>query len=108
MEQQHQHAGAPSKVKRAPAHEGMKNHYLAFAVSVVLTALAFFAVMHPDLDSRFVYAFIVILAIIQVIFQLMFWMHLKDKGHEQPIRFMGMAVFIVFTFILMATLWVWW
>mgnify|MGYP000854431395 CR=1 FL=1 len=109
MEQrQQQAAGTPSKVKRGPVHEGMRNHYLAFVVSIVLTALAFFAVMTPELDTRFKYSFIVILAIIQAAFQLFFWMHLKDRGHKIPIMFMGSGVLFVVTFIIMAVFWVWW
>lgn len=100
---------APSqKIKRAPVHEGPKNHLISFALSVVLTTLSFITVMNPNLSSTFKYSFIVILACIQVLIQLAFWMHMKDRGHFFPRVFILGGCIFVFTFVIMAQFWVWW
>ena len=48
------------------------------------------------------------MAVLQVILQMGFWMHLKDKGHLLPIIFMLGGFFIAGTCIVMALYWVWW
>lgn len=88
-------------------HEGPKNHYLAFALSIVLTLLAFIAVM-ANLGRTFTIIFIVFLAIVQVVFQLAFWMHMKDKGHLYPIIGISFGAFIALTGVAAAVYWIWW
>lgn len=100
---------APSqKIKRGPVHEGPKNHFIAFGISMVLTFLAFVAVLNENLSPKFINSFLIIMAVVQVIVQLYFWMHMKDRGHTYAKIFMAFGVVIVFTIVLMAEFWVWW
>jgi len=99
---------AVQKIKRGRVHEGPRNHFIAFAVSIVLTLLAFLAVAHPGLNTTFKYVFILLLALVQVIFQLAYWMHMKDKGHLYPILGLLMGLVIGITAFVMAFFWVWW
>lgn len=100
---------APSqKIKRGPAHEGPRNHFLVFALSLVLTFLAFVAVANPNLSPVFVKSLLVMMAIVQVLFQLYYWMHMKDRGHAVAKIFMAMGVVVVFTLVITAVFWVWW
>ena len=92
-------------------HEGPKNHYLTFLVSSILTILAFVSVMYGlenTSTKEFVYAFILVLAVIQALFQAFVWMHLKDKGHLYPIIFLSAGVIVAFTCIVMGIYWLWW
>ncbi|WP_127587517.1 cytochrome C oxidase subunit IV family protein [Paenibacillus koleovorans] len=88
-------------------HEGPKNHYLSFALSIVLTILAF-VVVYAEIGRTFTLLFIVMLALIQASFQLLFWMHMKDRGHLYA------AVGIIFGFVIALTgvaavvFWIWW
>ena len=97
-----------SQVKRGPVHEGPRNHLLAFAMSLVLTFLAFVAVANPNLSAITKNALLVLMAIVQVIVQLFFWMHLKDRGHTFPIIFMAFGIFVMITLVITAVFWVWW
>lgn len=99
---------APRQVKRGRVHEGPRNHVITFALSMVLTALAFFAVMNPNLSNTFKYSFIVILAAIQVILQLAFWMHMKDRGHFFARVFLAMGVIVGILLPITAIYWTWW
>jgi cytochrome c oxidase subunit 4 len=99
---------AASQIKRGPVHEGPRNHLLTFALSIVLTFLAFVAVANPNLSDVFKNSLLVLMAIVQVLFQLFFWMHLKDRGHTFPIIFMGFGVLVMITLVVMAVFWVWW
>lgn len=62
--------------------EGAKVHIVAFIVSIVLTIIAFMATAYEVVPVGFTVPFIIILAIVQALFQLMVWMHMDQKGHE--------------------------
>lgn len=102
-------AQAPDHVKRAKAHEGPKNHYLAFAMSIALTVMAFIAVIYQHvLETWFLVSFILLLAVVQAVIQAAYWMHLKDRGHLLQRLFLFSGAFVALTAIVMAVYWVWW
>jgi cytochrome c oxidase subunit 4 len=106
---EHQHTKPADRVKRTEGHEGPKNHIVGFAISIFLTILAFVAVANIEtLDRTFVLMLLVAMAIVQVVVQLAFWMHMKDKGHFFPVLFLATGCFIVFTAVIMSQYWVWW
>lgn len=70
--------------------------------------LAFAVVLYGGLDRSFILFFIVGLAIVQIIFQLAYWMHMKDRGHFFPIIGLAFGAFIALTAVIMAVYWVWW
>lgn len=88
--------------------EGPRNHYLSYIVSIVLTILAFAAVLYGGLDRAFLIMFLVGLAVVQSIFQLAYWMHMKDKGHLFPIAGLIFGAFVALTAVAAAVYWVWW
>lgn len=101
------HQSAADNSSRRHHHEGPRNHYLSFALSILLTLLAF-ATVNAGLGRSFTIAFIVILAIVQVLFQLYFWMHMKDKGHFYARLGIGFGAFIALTALIAAVYWMWW
>jgi cytochrome c oxidase subunit 4 len=102
---QHQ---ADSKIKRGKVHEGPRNHFITFGVSLLLTLLAFMAVANVGLDRTFVLVFIIFLAIVQVIFQLAYWMHMKDRGHRYAVIGLSTGAFVAVTAFVAAVYWMWW
>ncbi|CAG7649981.1 cytochrome C oxidase subunit IV family protein [Paenibacillus allorhizosphaerae] len=88
--------------------EGPKNHYLSYIISIVLTMLAFAIVLYGGLDRSFIIMFLVGLAIVQIIFQLAYWMHMKDRGHFFPILGLCFGAFVALTAVAMAVFWLWW
>lgn len=102
-----QHHSTTDQGNRRRHHEGPKNHYLSFALSIVLTVLAFAAVA-ADIGRTFTLLFIVTLAVVQVIFQLAFWMHMKDKGHFYAAVGIITGVFVALTGAAAAIYWMWW
>ncbi|MBR8660445.1 cytochrome C oxidase subunit IV family protein [Brevibacillus sp. NL20B1] len=91
------------KVKK----ERAKNHIVAFIASLVLTALAFIAVAYEVVPSGFTVPFIIGLAFVQALFQLFFWMHMDQKGHEFARISIFAGVFFVLAFVIVFVLWVW-
>lgn len=82
------------KVKRGPALEGPKNHYITFGVSIVLSLLAFMAAANESLNPKFVIFLLVAMAAVQALFQILYWMHLKDRGHFFPFLFIFMGTIV--------------
>ncbi|MEI7025809.1 cytochrome C oxidase subunit IV family protein [Paenibacillus sp. y28] len=92
--------------RRRP-HEGPKNHFISFAVSIFLTLLAFLCV-YAGLGSAFTKLFIFILAVVQVLFQLGFWMHMKDKGHGYAIVGLAFGFIVTLTAVAAVVYWLFW
>jgi len=89
-------------------HEGPQKHIIAFVFSILLTVIAFSMVAAGEINGTFVYIMLVLMAVLQVIIQMSFWMHMKDRGHIFPIIGIFMGVFVVFTIVIMAEYWAWW
>ncbi|UUZ82937.1 cytochrome C oxidase subunit IV family protein [Paenibacillus sp. P26] len=88
--------------------EGPRNHYLSYIVSIVLTMLAFAIVLYGGLDRSFIILFLVGLAIVQILFQLAYWMHMKERGHFFPIMGLAFGGFVALTAVAAAVYWLWW
>lgn len=91
-------SNAYSELKQRHQKEKQKRelryHLVSFASMILMTILAFLAVIAEDVPGPFVALFILGLALIQVIFQLYYFMHLKDKGHSLPSLFIFGGVIV--------------
>jgi cytochrome c oxidase subunit 4 len=72
----------------------LRYHFVSFAMMVLLTILAFVTVVSESVSGNFATLFIILLACIQVAFQLYYFMHLKDKGHGSPAFFISNGIFV--------------
>ncbi|GAC41028.1 cytochrome C oxidase subunit IV family protein [Paenibacillus popilliae] len=100
---------ASNSSNRRHKHEGKQKHIIAFIFSLVLTLIAFVMVASAGVVNKtFTYILLLVMAVQQVIIQMAYWMHMKDKGHMLPIVFMIGGAFIAFLAIIMAVYWVWW
>lgn len=106
MSENHQQPASGPKVRHKT--EGPKNHYLTFAASIILTMLAFAAVLYGGMSKAFLVPFLVIMAIAQVILQLAYWMHMKDRGHVYPIIGLSFGAIIALTAVAAGVYWIWW
>jgi cytochrome o ubiquinol oxidase operon protein cyoD len=80
-------------------HGSMKTYVQGFVLSVALTLLAYGAVVGHWFSGSAVLAFILVLAVIQLIVQLVFFLHLGDEGKPRlnltSFGFMLMVLIIV-------------
>jgi cytochrome c oxidase subunit IV len=93
--------------RRKKSAEEMQYQVISFMLMIFLTLVAFFAVAY-DLSSWFTVPFIILLAIVQVIFQLYYFMHMSHKGHEAPTLFLFSGILIGAVTILSFLTVVWW
>ncbi|SDD79127.1 cytochrome c oxidase subunit 4 [Paenibacillus sp. UNCCL117] len=105
MANQHSSSSADNHRHRL---EGPRNHYVSYIISIVLTMLSFAVVMYGGLDRTFIIWFLTGLALIQIVFQLAYWMHMKDRGHFFPIVGLCFGFFIALTALAAAVYWMWW
>lgn len=72
---QHTHAGNP-----AAGHGSLKDYVIGFVVSVVLTLIPFWLVMGRVFETKAAtVTAILVLGLIQLIFQLVYFLHLKPS-----------------------------
>lgn len=97
-----------SAVKHRHRHEGPQKHVIAFIFSIILTLIAFATVAAGGVNTAFTVLLLLVMAVLQVLVQLGYWMHLKDKGHMIPIVFMAGGFFVAGLAIIAALYWMWW
>jgi cytochrome c oxidase subunit 4 len=90
-------------IERQKRKRELKHYLVSFVLMILFTILSFTAVAMKDIPKHFISIFIVTLAVVQVVFQLYYFMHMKDKDHGFPALFIyggAMVVFItVITFV---------
>jgi cytochrome c oxidase subunit IV len=93
--------------RRKKNKEKMKLQVTSFSLMIFLTLIAFFAVGY-DYSHWFIAPFIILLAVIQVIFQLYYFMHMSHKGHEAPSLFLYTGVLVGAVTVLAFSTIIWW
>lgn len=87
--------------------EEMKQQVISFALMILFT-LAAFGMVILEVNSYFVIPILLLLAFVQVAFQLYYFMHMKNKGHDMPAVMMyGGAAVAMLTIITFTTI-IWW
>ncbi|KMK96635.1 cytochrome c oxidase subunit IVB [Rossellomorea marisflavi] len=102
MANQQSNSGNPSvdyEYRRRKNKEDMRMQLTAFMLMIFLTLIAFIAVA-GDFDKYFVLPFILLLAVVQLVFQLYYFMHMSHKGHEAPALFLYSGALVAFITIL--------
>lgn len=94
--------------RRKKSAEEMRYHIISFSLMIFLTFIAFAAVGFYGVTATFTPPFILLLAVVQVIFQLFYFMHMNKKGHEAPTLFIFSGALVGFTVVLAFTTIIWW
>jgi len=74
--------------------EDMRYQVISFSLMIFLTIIAFVAVGLDEISNWFTVPIILLLALIQVIFQLYYFMHMNHKGHEYPAFFLYSGILV--------------
>ena len=94
--------------RRRKNAEEMRHQMIAFVLMILLTLIAFAAVGYEEFSHWFVVPFILLLAAVQVAFQLYYFMHMNHKGHEAPKMFMFSGILIAAVTVLCFMTIIWW
>ncbi|RFU60500.1 cytochrome c oxidase subunit IVB [Bacillus sp. V59.32b] len=95
------------KYRRKKNAEEMRHQVVSFTLMILLTLIAFFAVGYDGFSHWFIKPFILLLAVVQVIFQLYYFMHMKHKGHDTIALFLfsGLAVGLITVLVFITIVW---
>jgi len=94
--------------RRRKSTEEMRYQVVSFTLMIFLTLIAFAAVAVKGFTAWFTVPFIILLAVVQVIFQLYYFMHMSHKGHESPSLFLYSGALVGAVTILAFTTIIWW
>ncbi|MDQ0972824.1 cytochrome c oxidase subunit IVB [Neobacillus sp. 179-J 1A1 HS] len=94
--------------RRKKSIEEMRHQVVSFALMIFLTLIAFAAVAIKGFSAWFIVPFILLLAVVQVIFQLYYFMHMSHKGHEAPSMFLYSGALVGAITILAFSTIIWW
>ncbi|OMP68497.1 cytochrome c oxidase subunit IVB [Domibacillus epiphyticus] len=93
--------------RRKKSADEMRMQVITFTLMIFFTVLAFAAV-GAGFSKWFIIPFVLLLACVQVAFQLYYFMHMSHKGHEAPQLFMWSGIFVAFLTILTFLTIIWW
>ncbi|MED4988962.1 cytochrome c oxidase subunit IVB [Geobacillus sp. NFOSA3] len=94
--------------RRKKNAEDMKHQVISFVLMILFTLIAFTAVGYDKFSPWFSVPFILLLAVVQVLFQLYYFMHMSHKGHEMPALFMYGGILVAFVTIWAFATIIWW
>jgi cytochrome c oxidase subunit 4 len=94
--------------RRKKNTEEMRYHLISFSMMIFLTFIAFAVVGAKGFTATFTAPFILLLAIVQVAFQLYYFMHMDKKGHEAPSLFLYTGAGLGFIIIWAFSTIIWW
>lgn len=92
---------------RRKRSQTMQMQVVTFAIMIFLTFIAFAAVA-AGMSAYYVGPVILLLAAIQVVLQLYYFMHMSEKGHNMPAFFLYSGALFGFTFVITFLTIVWW
>ncbi|TDQ42286.1 cytochrome c oxidase subunit IVB [Aureibacillus halotolerans] len=90
----HQESEALKAYRKKQKQEEMKHQVITFSLMILLTIVSFIAVAYEEFSRDFVVPFILLLAVVQVAYQLYYFMHMKNKGHQSAMLFLFSGVFV--------------
>lgn len=85
----------------------MRGQLTTFAIMIFFTLIAFTTVA-ADFSKYLIAPVILLLAVVQVILQLFYFMHMSEKNHNVPMYFLFVGAFFGFIFILTFLTIIWW
>lgn len=93
--------------ERKQHREEMKHQVISFVMMIIFTFVAFGMVIF-DVNSFFIIPTLILLAVVQVAFQLYYFMHMKNKGHDMPALMMYGGIAVALLTIITFTTLIWW
>ncbi|MGM9928990.1 MAG: cytochrome c oxidase subunit IVB [Bacillus sp. (in: firmicutes)] len=78
--------------RRKKNAEDMRYQVISFSLMIFLTLIAFVIVGYEEFSYWYKVPIILLLALVQVIFQLYYFMHMSHKGHSWPALFLYSGV----------------
>lgn len=102
------HSGVDIEYRHKKSAEEMRYHLISFSMMIFLTFIAFAVVGYAGGSASFAIPVLLLLAVVQVIFQLFYFMHMNKTGHEAPKLFLFSGLGLGLITVLAFSTIVWW
>lgn len=86
----------------------MKKVLISFAMLLMFTIIAFAVVGTEAIEGSYVLILLFLMAFIQIMFQFFFFMHMKEKGHEEAQIIIYGAFWVTFLVMMGLGVITWW
>ena len=87
-------------------HASMRDYAIGFVLSVILTAIPFWLVMARPLDAAATAAIIVVIAVVQIVVHMVYFLHMSPKAEDGWSLTSLVFTVIVVVIMLAGSLWV--
>ncbi|MFJ8066239.1 cytochrome C oxidase subunit IV family protein [Psychrobacillus sp. NPDC096426] len=87
--------------------QDMRGQITTFAIMIFFTLIAFTTVA-AGFSKYLIAPVILLLAVVQVILQLFYFMHMSEKNHNVAMFFLFFGAFLAFIFVLTFLTIIWW
>jgi cytochrome o ubiquinol oxidase operon protein cyoD len=91
---------------REARHGSLESYVTGFVLSLVLTLAAYFAVVNDVLKGKAVIAAIIVLAIAQLLVQLVFFLHIDRERKPRHMLLIFLFMLIVLAIVVGGSLWI--
>ena len=83
-----------------------RTYFTGFVTSVILTLLAYLLVVHSRLSTTIIVSFIIFLALIQFLVQLVFFLHLGKETKPKWKLFVLVFMILIVAILVFGSLWI--
>jgi cytochrome o ubiquinol oxidase subunit IV len=87
-------------------HETTKSFIIGFALSILLTLVAYLAVVNHLFPSVILITFILVLAFMQLAVQLLFFLHMGREPRPRWNLYVFLSAFSIILFIVVTSIWI--
>lgn len=88
------------------SHGSMKQYLIGLALSIVLTAIPFAAVMSGAMSTSLTYIIVLVCAAAQVMVQMIFFLHLDTSEKQYWNLMSGLYTVFILGFIIIGSVWI--
>ena len=86
----------------------MKKMLISFGMMILFTIIAFALVGTGVMKGSYLVILLFLMAFVQVMFQFLYFMHMKDKGHEEASGIIYGAFWVTFLVMMGLGVITWW
>lgn len=90
------------------SHGSVKSYFIGFLISIVLTIIPFYFVMTHIVSKEFIVVTIIVTAILQLLVQLICFLHMSHESHPRWNLTAFIFTTIVVTILVIGSLWIMW
>jgi cytochrome o ubiquinol oxidase operon protein cyoD len=89
-------------------HGSAKAYIIGFILSIILTVVPYYLVVNHSMEVDALALTVLVIAVGQLLIQVIFFLHLSFKGEEQGKTLSFIFILVVVAILVIGTLWIMW